>query len=107
MVRIYHMRTRWEPAISDGLTLPCYICREIPKFDYSVDHAFWKEVVEKKYRLGVICLPCLDKLATAKGLNLSKHLIEVQFTGIKKTIVLVPTKVFDYSNFKRKKPEEK
>jgi len=100
--RIRLRRDQWEPGVSDGLTLPCAVCGVIPKFDYNVDNDFWKKAVEEKDRLGVVCLSCLDDLATLKGLDVSEHLIEVQFTGNGKTIVLIPAKVFLYPKFKRK-----
>jgi hypothetical protein len=86
----------WEAGISDGLTLSCEICGIMPRFDYTVDDSFGQKTVEEKDRLGVICLSCLDRLAISKGLDVSKHLKDVQFIGIGKTIVLVPTKVFLY-----------
>jgi hypothetical protein len=86
-------REEWEAGVSDGLTLPCAICGIVPAFDYSVDDNFWK-VVDDRIRRGVVCLSCLDKLANAKGLDVSAHLIQVQFTGIKKTIELTPTKIY-------------
>jgi len=98
-MKIYTIeRGQWIPGVSDGLTLPCGVCGKIPKFDYKVDSDFWRKVVDKKHRLGVVCLPCLDKLASNKGLDVGKHLIDVQFTGIGKTIELLPDKIFYYQN---------
>jgi hypothetical protein len=88
--------SNWVSGVSDGLTLPCAICGVIPKFDYNVDNEFWKKVVEEKDRLGVICLSCLDDLASLQDLDVSEHLVEVQFTGRGKTIILKPIKVFLY-----------
>lgn len=89
-------RDNWMPAISDGLTLPCSICDRIPPFDYSVDSKFWNLIVDDAYKRGVICLPCLDKLAFDKGHDISTHLESVQFTGIGKTIELLPSRIFQY-----------
>ena len=97
MRRIELHRGGWEAGISVGLTLPCRVCGKVPKFDYLVDDTFWKQVVEEKDRLDVVCLPCLDKLATAKDLDVSEHLEEVQFTGINKTIMLIPARVYLYN----------
>lgn len=96
MKKYYLKRETWKPGISDGLTLSCGICGCTPKFDYIVDDTFWKEVAPEKDRLGVICLPCLDKLASDQGLDISTYLESVQFTGIGKTIELLPHRVFYY-----------
>ena len=98
MVKIIRISNdNWEPGISDGLTLPCGDCNRVPPFDYHVDDEFWKLIMgDHPHRLGVICLPCLDKLAHAKGYDISTHLEFVQFTGIGKTIELKPTRIFHY-----------
>ena len=88
---------QWPGGISDGLTLPCSICDVIPAFDYGVKDAFWLAVAPVKYRLDVICLPCLDTLATAMGFNVADNLESIQFTGIGKTIVFCPIKVYNYT----------
>ena len=99
MIKVYHMTwEKWIAGVSDGLTLPCGICGKIPKWDYRVDDDFWRKVAPHKHRLGVICLGCLDKLASEKGLDIAKYLIDVQFTGINKTIELVPSKIYYYKN---------
>jgi len=95
--KVYNItKKKWIPGISDGLTLPCRKCKRVPKFDYKVDDEFWRMVVDQKDRVHVICLPCLDKMATKKGLDLAPHLIDVQFTGIRKTIELLPSRIFYY-----------
>jgi len=100
-MKIYHLkRGNWMRGVSDSLTLPCRICRKVPKFDYIVKDAFWRKVVDKKDRTWVICLPCLDKLAFDKGLDVAKHLIFIQYTGIGKTIELIPTKIYYYKEVK-------
>lgn len=86
----------WEPGISDGLTLPCGICNRVPSWDYNVDSEFWNLVVDDTYKRGVLCLPCLDRLAVDKGYDVSTHLQRVQFTGIGKTIELKPSRLFQY-----------
>lgn len=88
---------KWPEAISDGCSLPCSICHKKKVFfDYKVNDNFWQEVAPKEYRLDVICLPCLDKLATKKGLDVASYLESVQFTGIGKTVILLPSKVYYY-----------
>lgn len=91
-------RKAWIPGISDGLTLRCHYCHEVPQFDYTVDDPFWRKIVPERYRLGVVCLPCLDKLAKEKGELISGHLLEVQFTGRGETIILKPTEVYFYAS---------
>lgn len=80
----------WPAGISDGLTLPCVACRLSPKFDYTVSDDIWNTAVPKELRRDVLCLPCLDRMAHSKGIDISAGLIQVQFTGIGKTIILRP-----------------
>lgn len=80
---------KWPDAVSDGLTLRCADCGDQPRFDYRVTQDFWAEhVPEKPARLGVICLPCLDR--RCDGIGLADALIEVQWIGTKHTVVLKP-----------------
>lgn len=90
------VKDKWPEAISDGLTLSCSICGCKVMYDYHVDDDFWTKVVPEHCRRSVLCLACLDKLATDMDLDITKHLQEIQFTGIGKTIVLKPEKVFYY-----------
>lgn len=80
----------WPGGISDGLTLPCGECAVVPAFDYNVDDEVWNLVAPEVHRLSVICLPCLDRLVHDKGIDISLHLKQVQFTGVGKTVVLRP-----------------
>jgi len=87
--------TAWPEAVSDGLTLPCADCGEVPRFDYIVDHDFWRQwVPDKPDRLGVVCLPCLDR--RCGGVGLSDALQEVQWTGTGHTVVLRPSFRHEY-----------
>ncbi len=86
----------WPEGISDGLTLPCSICKRKVSFDYHVSGDFWKNVVPSKYKLDVVCLPCLDTLASKTGLDVAGHLEFVQFTGIDKTIEMPLDTVYYY-----------
>lgn len=52
--------------------------------------------VAAELRPGVVCLPCFDRLATAKGVDISTALLDVQWTGIGKTVVLAPTQLYRY-----------
>lgn len=86
----------WPVAISDGLTLPCGNCGEIPKFDYHVTDEYWAQVVGEEDRLGVICLPCLAE--RCDGIDLAAHLEFVQFVGPGVTIELKPTRAFNWKS---------
>ena len=81
-------------GISNGLSIPCSKCHELPRFDYNVTDEIWDKIVPDGFRRGVICLYCLDLLAWKKGIDISRHLIFVQFTGVEKTIVLKPESVY-------------
>ena len=90
---------KWPEGISDGLILPCAICKCWVMFDYNVDDAFWSLTVPIHIRRDVVCLPCLDTLASAMGLDIATNLRQVQFTGIGKTIVLLPEKTFYHNEY--------
>lgn len=100
MTQISH--DNWPSGISDGLTLPCGICKQIPNFDTIIDDVIWKEVAPEEHCLSVICLPCFDKLAEEKGISIAHKIIEVQFTGIGKTVCLNPTQVYEYEDRENK-----
>ena len=95
MKRIW-MTDKWVEGISDGLTLSCSLCGNVPHFDYRVDDKFWNKIVHKSISLGVVCLSCLDKLATDVGLDVADHIEELQFTGIGKTVIFVPETTYYY-----------
>ncbi len=84
----------WPGGISDGLTLPCADCGEVPRFDYQVDDEFWHRHVAGPAHLGVVCLPCLDR--RCGGVGLSEALREVQWTGTGHTVVLDPSARYGY-----------
>lgn len=86
--------TDWPEAVSDGLTLPCADCGEVPRFDYRVTPEFWAAWVPGPERLSVVCLPCLDRRAS--GVGLAAALIEVQWTGTGHTVVLRPALRHEY-----------
>lgn len=86
----------WPCGISDGLTLDCAVCGENPHLDYIVSNELWDSVVPEEDRRGVVCLPCLDKLAHGAGWDVSEHLDRVQWCGIGKTVELWPGNVFVY-----------
>lgn len=97
-MRFFQMnRKNWIPGVSDGLTLPCAVCgRKNIKFDCIVKDSFWKEVVPKEIRQDVVCLPCLDRMAKEKGLDLGSNVVSLQFTGTGFTIEFFPVNVFRY-----------
>lgn len=84
----------WPEAVSDGLSLPCADCGELPRFDYRVTEEFWRQWVPGPERLGVVCLPCLDK--RSGGQLLAYALLEVQWTGTGHTVVLTPRFRWEY-----------
>jgi hypothetical protein len=84
----------WPVAVSDGIDLPCVDCGEIPSFDYRVTDEFWQHHVRDEGRLGVVCLPCLDRRCA--GVGVAEALVFVQFTGIGHTVVLHPVERFEY-----------
>ena len=81
----------WPPGVSNGLVLPCSRCDQHPKFDYHVDDEFWRKVVPPDEQLGVVCLPCLDRLVDVLGMEVGQHLRQVQFTGCSSTVFLAPS----------------
>lgn len=84
----------WPGGISDGLTLPCGVCGVVPSFDYTVTEESWKTYAPHEHRLGVVCLPCLDRLASETSGTLK--VLRIQFCGIGKTIVFMPTMIHRY-----------
>lgn len=85
----------WPVAVSDGLSLPCADCGEVPRFDYGVDDEFWRQhVPEKPARLGVVCLPCLDRRCGGRGL--ATAIRSIQWTGTGHTVELLPARRFEY-----------
>lgn len=93
--RFHQTAETWPAGISDGLTLPCSDCGEMPRFGYSVTDEFWRQwVPDKPERLGVVCLPCLDR--RSGGVGLAAALLSVQWTGIGHTVELKPHRVHEY-----------
>lgn len=97
MKKTFMSNNNWVGGISDGLVSKCQCCGHIPYIDYTVTDDFWNEVVPPKMKLCVICLKCLDEIATEKGKDISEYLLRVQFTGKMKTIEMKPDAVFYYS----------
>lgn len=80
----------WPPAVSDGLTLSCQRCNELPIIDYRVDDTIWAQVVPWHMQLGVLCLRCLDVIAGKQNVDIGPHVVEMQFVGQFSTVILVP-----------------
>lgn len=87
--------SNWPPGISNGLASPCQQCGTYTRFDYQVDDEFWRDMIPVEMRSGVVCLPCLDFIARAVGVDVCQHLREVQYTGSRNTAVLVPALVVE------------
>lgn len=96
VVGIIEVGDCWPEAISDGLILPCGMCGKVPSFDYLVADTAWKTIVPEGMRLGVVCLPCFDRLAVEQGMHTSDVLRHVHFTGVSETIVLNPIEAYRF-----------
>lgn len=95
ITHIVKYNDKWPEGISDGLTIKCADCGEIPKLDYSVRYDFWNKWVPKTAEnLGVVCLECLDKRCNGEGL--AEALISLQFVGINHTTLLMPIEDYKY-----------
>lgn len=86
----------WPVAVSDGLSIPCHDCGEIPRFDYNVTDEFWNRWVTGRQRYGAVCLPCLDK--RCEGVGLAAALNFVQFKGTGVTVELLPERRFEWKS---------
>ena len=97
MRRIEMKREEWIPGVPDSLTVPCGICGHVPRFDYNVRNEAWRMLAPEEHRLGVICLPCLNKIAKEKSIKLADYLTEVFFCdGLGETIDLAPVVAYFY-----------
>jgi hypothetical protein len=87
---------RWPESVSDGLTLACSDCGEVPRFDYHVTEQFWRRwVPDEPARLSVVCLSCLDR--RCGGIGLAEALEQVTWTGTGHSVVFRPERRIDYS----------
>lgn len=87
-------RDDWPVAISDGLSIPCHDCDEIPQFDFNVTDEFWNRHVTGRERYGVVCLPCLDRRCA--GVGLAAAIRFIQFVGTGLTVELLPARRFEW-----------
>lgn len=83
----------WPDAVSDGLTLACAHCDDVPRIDYRVGDEAWKQVIDKADRLGVVCLECY----LARGGSPS-DIEELQVTRPGETIILQPVIIYRYGS---------
>jgi hypothetical protein len=90
-VTVERVAVAWPAGVSDGLSLPCSDCGEVPRFDYRVVEQFWQRWGDGP---NVVCLPCLDKRCSGQGL--ASALEQVQWTGSGHTVVLVPERRYEY-----------
>ena len=86
----------WPGGVSDGLTLPCAMCGQVPHFDYTVKDVLWEEVVPRDLRRGVICLPCLADLARTMGVRIGDYIVTIQWVGHGETVELRPRRIWSY-----------
>ncbi len=60
----------------------CKVCKRRDGFNFQVDNAVWKIVVDPEYRNLVVCLACFDQMAFAKGISYNDALWDsLYFTG--------------------------
>lgn len=79
---------------ASGLVLPCIKCGAKVPFDYVVENDFWASIdMPDEWKPNVLCLPCLDELATAQGKSVHEALLLVYFTGKANTSVLIPNTI--------------
>jgi len=97
-MKTWALENGWPCGLSNGLSLECASCGEETNYDYEVLNELWNSVVPEKWRRGVICLDCLDKMTKEHDFFLSNHLIQVQYTGIGETIILKPEEGFVYDH---------
>lgn len=84
---------RWPEGVSDGLSIPCMRCGEIPAVDHFVDDAFWDDVARPHERKNVLCLECLCR----DHEGVADHLKQVQVINGGVTVVLRPIQVVDHA----------
>lgn len=84
---------KWPEAVSDGLTIPCMRCGEIPAIDYRVDDDFWRKVARPRERKNVVCLDCLCH----DHEDVAEHLEEVQVINGGVTTVLKPVQTVNHA----------
>ena len=59
----------------------CKVCGRVDRMNFDVPDKVWKRVVPKPFRNEVVCLPCFDFFASAKGVDYSMDIGEVMFVG--------------------------
>ena len=59
----------------------CKVCGRPDKFDFHVPDTIWLVVVGEQYSNRVVCLPCFDTLAHAKGIDYARSLQALYFAG--------------------------
>ena len=96
--RLRPVADNWPGGVSDGLVLPCVVCEEIPRFDYTVSDHTWLAIVPPRHRHDVVCLPCFDRLAVKASIPIAHDIQRVQFTGTGYTVVLEPTFVHEWAH---------
>lgn len=91
------MIDEWVAGVPDSLTLKCGVCGQVPRFDYHVNSDVWNELISEEMKRGVVCLPCFNKMAKNKGINLANCLVDIHFCdGLGETIHLVPVCSYTY-----------
>jgi hypothetical protein len=75
----------WPEAISDGLTLPCSDCGQVPWLDFRIVDEAWLRNVPGPEQRGVLCLKCyLDRGGSLADVE------DVQIVGDGETLIAEP-----------------
>jgi len=61
----------------------CQICGKKYGYVYEVTNELWEKITGIKNGSGLRCIPCLEKLAKSKGINLRWHGWEVEQRSIR------------------------
>ena len=97
MTHILNVTEHWPEAVSDGLTLPCFECGQVPQIDYHVAEWVWRACISIEHRGDVLCLPCFLKLITRHNrVEMLAWVDEIQLTVNGETLVLAPSLLVRY-----------
>jgi len=77
---------KFKPSVPSPLLCHCPYCGKIPSFDYIVSSEIWYKIIPKKYKCGVVCLRCFDKLAQEKKIDWIPHFKSMFFANNKVSI---------------------
>ena len=61
----------------------CHICGKEYEYVYEVTNELWEKITNIKNNSGLRCIPCLEKSAKSKGINLRWYGWEIKQRPIK------------------------